>query len=237
MELLRNIKGSEACGSVLDSISFSPRLIFTFLNPVSYIDAVSHKELFGEFDGIFVDGSILVWFIRLFYGVRIKRCSFDMTSLAPKLFDYAIENNKSIAIVASKQNELERAVEILKSRFTGLNVIYSRNGYFSSEEERRSVIREVVDNKPDFLICGMGVVKQEQFLVEAKRAGFQGVGFTCGGFIHQTSKNEVDYYPHWIDKYNLRFLYRFIKEKHTRKRYFKATFVFPFLFLKERFFQ
>lgn len=27
--------------------------IFTFLNPVSYLDALKHKELFTSFDGIF----------------------------------------------------------------------------------------------------------------------------------------------------------------------------------------
>ena len=58
---------------------------------------------------------------------------------------------------------------------------------------------------------------QEQFLIKVKRIGYQGIGFTCGGFIHQTSKNEIDYYPAWIDKINLRFIYRMYKEKHTRK--------------------
>ena len=42
---------------------------------------------------------------------------------------------------------------------------------------------------------------QENFLLKVKNAGYQGVGFTCGGFIHQTSKNEIDYYPAWVDVY------------------------------------
>lgn len=29
------------------------------------------------------------------------------------------------------------------------------------------------------------------------KAGCQGISFTCGGFIHQTSKNEIGYYPAW----------------------------------------
>lgn len=47
--------------------------IYTFLNPVSYLEAVKSKELFSNFDGIFVDGSILVLAIRLLYGKNIIR--------------------------------------------------------------------------------------------------------------------------------------------------------------------
>ena len=38
----------------------------------------------------------------------------------------------------------------------------------------------------------MGTVVQEDFLFKAKQAGYNGIGFTCGGFIHQTSKSDID---------------------------------------------
>lgn len=38
---------------------------------------------------------------------------------------------------------------------------------------------------------------------KVKNAGYQGVRFTCGGFIHQTFMNEFDYNPAWV-KTNLR---------------------------------
>ena len=77
---------------------------------------------------------------------------------------------------------------------------------------------------------------QEQFLLKVKNAGFDGIGFTCGGFIHQTAKDEIDYYPGWVDRMNLRFLYRMYKEKHTRKRYLQAALLFPARFIAERLF-
>ena len=58
--------------------------IYTFLNPVSYLIALENKSLFEQFDGIFADGSLLVSAIRLVYGKRVTRRSFDMTSLAPE---------------------------------------------------------------------------------------------------------------------------------------------------------
>ena len=34
--------------------------VYTYLNPVSYLTALDHKELFGKMDGIFADGGLLV---------------------------------------------------------------------------------------------------------------------------------------------------------------------------------
>lgn len=210
--------------------------IYTFLNPVSYLTALDNKELFGKFDGIFADGSLLVAAIKMLYGKNVTRRSFDMTSLAPELLSYAEEHRKTIYIVASKQEQVEQAVQIFKERYPNLQFAGYRNGYFSSEEEQDKEAANITQQNPDFLIVGMGALMQERFLLKVKDAGFQGVGFTCGGFIHQTAKNEIDYYPAWIDRMNLRFLYRIYKEKHTRKRYLQAALVFPAKFIHERFF-
>lgn len=210
--------------------------IYTFLNPVSYLYALDNKTLFKQFDGIFADGSILVAAIKLVYGKNVTRRSFDMTSLAPELLSYAEANNKSVYIVASRQEQVEKAVGIFKERYPKLMVAGYRNGYFASEKEQEEETRHIVGVNPDFLIVGMGALMQERFLLKVKGAGYQGIGFTCGGFIHQTARDEIDYYPAWIDRMNLRFLYRMYKEKHTRKRYLQAALLFPARFIAERFF-
>ena len=219
----------------LKSFFTRPKSIYTFLNPVSYLTTFDNKNLFSEFDGIFADGSLLVAAIKFLYGTKVTRRSFDMTSLAPQIFQYAEKNGKTIYIVASKQEETEKAIEIFKERYPNLKFAGYRNGYFSNEEEQDKEAAYITQLNPDFLIVGMGALMQEKFLLKVKKSGYQGIGFTCGGFIHQTSKNEIDYYPKWIDKLNLRFIYRMYKEKHTRKRYLTAAFIFPIRFLVERF--
>lgn len=210
--------------------------VYTFLNPVSYLTALDNKELFGQMDGIFADGGLLVKAIKMLYAKVVTRRSFDMTSMAPELFAYALEHDKTIYIVASKQEQVEKAVEIFQERYPEVNFAGYRNGYFSSEEEMDKEAKHITELKPDFLIVGMGSLMQEKFLLKVKNAGYQGVGFTCGGFIHQTSKNEIDYYPAWVDKTNLRFIYRMWKEPHTRKRYVMAGLLFPVRFIAERIF-
>lgn len=209
-------------------------MIFTFLNPVSYLEALKHKELFCKMDGIFADGEVLVKAIEMLYLRTVTRRSFDMTSIAPQLFEYALVNNKTIYIVASAQDEVERAVQIFTKRYKGINIIGYRNGYFTNEEEKDVEARHIVELRPDFLLVGMGCVKQEEFLLKVKETGFGGIGFTCGGFIHQTACGDADYYPKWVDKYNLRFAYRMYKEPHTRKRYLRAGILFPFYFIMEK---
>ena len=210
--------------------------VYTYLNPVSYLTALDNKVLFSQMDGIFADGGLLVKAIKLVYGKEVTRRSFDMTSMAPELFAYAAEHGKNIYIVASKQEQVEKAVEIFRERYPKVKFTGYRNGYFASEEEMNQEARHVTELNPDFLIVGMGALMQEKFLLKVKRAGYQGIGFTCGGFIHQTSKNEIDYYPAWVDKTNLRFVYRMWKEPHTRKRYLMAGLLFPARFIAERFF-
>lgn len=210
--------------------------IYTFLNPVSYLSALDDKVMFAGFDGIFADGSILVAAIRTVYGRSVTRRSFDMTSMAPELLSFAEKNRKTVYVVASRQEQVEKAIGIFRERYPDLCFCGYRNGYFASEAEMDKEAEHIVALNPDFLIVGMGIVMQERFLLKVHGKGYQGIGFTCGGFIHQTAKNEIDYYPAWADKLNLRFVYRMYKEKHTRKRYLQAAFLFPARFICERLF-
>ena len=220
----------------VDQIFENKGKVYTYLNPVSYLTALENKKLFSQMDGIFADGGLLVKAIKLVYGKQVTRRSFDMTSMAPELFAYAAEHGKTVYIVASKQEQVEEAVEIFRERYPKVKFAGYRNGYFASEEEMAQEARQVTELNPDFLIVGMGALMQEKFLLKVKHAGYQGIGFTCGGFIHQTSKNEIDYYPAWVDKTNLRFAYRMWKEPHTRKRYLIAGLLFPAKFIAERIF-
>ncbi len=221
---------------MLDTLFEKQGTIFTFLNPVSYLDAQKNIDLFTSFDGVFSDGALLANTIKGLYGIDVSRNSFDMTSVAPKLFEYAIKMDKSIYVVASKDSEVKKAISILRENYPKLKIIGYRNGYFKDDGEMDAAISKIIDLSPDYLIVGMGVVKQEMFLLRAKKAGFKGIGFSCGGFIHQTSKNLINYYPSWIDKHDFRFLYRMLKEPHTRRRYFRASFVFPIVSFKNKFF-
>lgn len=110
-------------------------------------------------DGIFADGGFLVKAIKLVYGKQVTRRSFDMTSMAPELFSYAEEHGKAIYIVASKQEQVEKAVEIFRERYPKVKFAGYRNGYFASESEMDVEAKYIAKLNPDFLIVGMGALK------------------------------------------------------------------------------
>jgi len=196
----------------------SDETLVTFLNPYSYLLARKHIHLFDKFDLIYIDGIALVKFLGLFGFSGVERKSFDMTSLAPIVFEDAVTTLKTVYLIGAMPNLIDKSVENLKSIYPGLSIVGCRHGFFDDPGEREKTVNEIVGINPDIIICGMGVPLQEQFLVDLKGHGWKGVGYTCGGFIHQMAKR-VDYYPVWSNKYNLRWLYRIYDEPKLLKRY------------------
>ena len=139
--------------------------VYSFLNPVSYLTALDNKDVFLKMDGLFADGSLLVKAIKMLYRKEVTRRSFDMTSMAPELFEYASEKGCSIYIVASKQEQVEKAVRIFKERYPKLVFAGYRNGYFASEAEIDEEAKYIAGLDPYFLIVGMGALMQEKFLL------------------------------------------------------------------------
>ena len=152
---------------IISTESFSVNQIFenkgkayTYLNPVSYLTALDNKELFSQLDGIFADGGLLVKAIKMVYGKQVTRRSFDMTSMAPELFAYVAKHGKTIYIVASKQEQVEKAMEIFRERYPKVKFAGYRNGYFANEDEMEQEAKHITELNPDFLIVGMGALMQ-----------------------------------------------------------------------------
>ncbi|MAW21314.1 MAG: glycosyltransferase [Flavobacteriales bacterium] len=200
-----------------DNLSNNNKRLTTFLNLYSYMIARNNKAVFKEFN-ILIDGIIFVWILKLFGFSRVRRNSFDMTSLAPIVFKAAIENNNSIYFIGSKPKVIDTAIKKIKAKFSNLNICGYRDGYLN-ENERDSIFNDIISLKADIVVCGMGTPLQEQFLLGLQQSGFKGRGYTCGGFLHQTANN-ISYYPNWVDRFNLRGFYRMYDEPYLIKRYF-----------------
>ncbi len=194
----------------------------TFINPFSYLFYRKHLPLFRNFDYVLVDGIALVLLLKM-VGVKTLRFSFDMTSLAPGVFENAIKNSQSIYIIGSTQESVEGFVNVIESNYKELHIVGFKNGFFKDKNERENTLNNIVTLAPDIVIVGMGTPLQEMFLVDLKKKGWSGSGYTCGGFIHQTVTRS-NYYPAFFDKYNLRWLYRMFDEPKLIRRY---LFLYP----------
>jgi N-acetylglucosaminyldiphosphoundecaprenol N-acetyl-beta-D-mannosaminyltransferase len=122
-------------------------------------------------------------------------------------------------VLGSDTASVERFAAHLASEFPGIVILGYRNGYFDDEAARLAEARRIAQMKPDFVLVGMGAVRQEEFVLSLFAQGFEGAAATCGGFIHQTARSGRSYYPAWIDRFNLRFVYRMYDEPSLVRRY------------------
>ena len=123
---------------------------------------------------------------------------------------------KSFYLIGSKQQTIEQTVEKLKKEFEGINIVGYRNGYIKTEEDKKAVIADIVEKKPDVVFVAMGSPRQELFMQEVQKqhkAIFQGLG---GSFDVYTGN--VKRAPQWWIDHNLEFAYRLIKEPKRIKR-------------------
>lgn len=189
----------------------------TFLNPYSYLIARKLPDLFGKFN-VYPDGILLVIFLYLFFLNTCKRQSFDMTSLAKDVFEFAEQHKRSVYLIGTEERYITEAVTNIADMYPKLNISGFRNGFFNNDTDRSKALTDIYELSPDIVIVGLGTPSQEQFLFDLWKIGWRGVGFTCGGFFHQSAKS-LDYYPRLMDIMHLRWLYRIYDEPKLFKRY------------------
>lgn len=124
--------------------------------------------------------------------------------------------DRTFYLVGGKQEIIEQTVEKLQGEFTGINIVGWRNGYLKTEEERRALIDDIVQKKPDVVFVAMGSPAQELLMEEMQqqhKAIYQGLG---GSFDVYTG--HVKRAPEWWVEHDLEFAYRLIKEPKRIKR-------------------
>ena len=188
--------------------------VISFVNPYSVIQVARSKLSAAELEQItfYSDGFALCCFVGWRTGINIVRLSFDFTSLAGEILAEADRQCKRLAVVGATPESNRRFAIFLSKNFPGIDCVYLRNGYFTSVEQQLSVAREVAAVSPDIVLIGLGAGLQEQFGLQIIAAGASSVIYTCGGFIDQTANAGRNYYPVWVDHWNLRWLYRIVRE-------------------------
>tara|TARA_Y100001978_G_scaffold133674_1_gene119543 strand:- start:630 stop:1361 length:732 start_codon:yes stop_codon:yes gene_type:complete len=191
--------------------------IVSYVNPFSYLKLRNNIDL-KDFDLITSDGIILKKLSSIFLNKSIQRLSPDFSSYFRPLFKQLSITKSKVYFIGAKPKFIEKSIKNIQAKYPNLNILGFRDGYFKDDEELKFHIKQMITLNPEVIIVGMGSPLQENYLIKLKRAGWTGRGFSCGGFLHQ-SFQDTDYYPNWINKLNLRWLYRIYKEPKLIKRY------------------
>lgn len=86
---------------------------------------------------------------------------------------------KTFYLVGGKQQIINETVEKLRSEYENIRIVGYRNGYIKTDDEKRRLIDDILEKKPDVVFVAMGSPKQELLMEEIQqrhRAIFQGLG-------------------------------------------------------------
>lgn len=192
--------------------------LISFVNPYSYMLLRKRKEVTIAVDYFYSDALVSCWIFSLLSFRKVPRISFDYGSFAKRFLETLNITGEPVFFIGAKEGEIEETVRLFKSSYPNLNIAGYRHGYFNSDKEREFVAQKIAASGSKFVVCGMGTPHQEKFgqLLKGTKGSIRQI-YTCGGFLHQSSEN-IQYYPNWVNRFNLRWAYRAIKEHYVFKR-------------------
>lgn len=156
-------------------------------------------------------GAVMALKKKGYEAVKLPGCELWL-----KIIESTYKEGKTFYLVGGKQEVIDATVEKLRNEFKGINIINYRNGYLKTDEERKALIEDISEKKPDVVFVAMGSPKQEllmEEMAERHQAIYQGLG---GSFDVYTGR--VKRAPKWWVDHNLEFAYRLIKEPSRIKR-------------------
>lgn len=200
--------------------------VCTFVNHYSLLKLENDEISLIKFNYIFVDGKLLARQLATKLKTEIKRLSFDLTSVADLWFRSAVASNANIVIAGGSEAEIlcfeSWWIERYNKNNSDISITFI-NGY--AEKLYENIIGAIDEDNFNFILLGLGSPLQEKMALSVSEKlsllRLRGVTLTCGGFITQTAKTNIRdgfFYPKWIDKYDLRWLYRCWKQPFVLKR-------------------
>ena len=132
------------------------------------------------------------------------------------------ERGGSVYLFGAKPGVAEAAAETLRTKFPGLVISGTSDGYFSDDGP---IIEKIKDAAPDFLLVCLGAPKQELWM--AKMSGKLLVGLMVGlGGSLDVFAGTVKRAPEAWQKLDLEWLYRLLKEPSRIGRMMKLPLFF-----------
>jgi N-acetylglucosaminyldiphosphoundecaprenol N-acetyl-beta-D-mannosaminyltransferase len=153
------------------------------------------------------DGAGVVFAVKL-AGQSV--CRLPGIELAAATLRAAAERGCRVALLGGKPETMEALLDVLPQRFAGLNIVHSRHGYFSLDEQD-SVIEDLVQHEPQLLLVALGVPKQEYFIDKLSQCLPHTIKIGVGGSFDVWT-GQVKRAPEIMRRFSLEWLYRLYKE-------------------------
>lgn len=132
-----------------------------------------------------------------------------------------------IYLLGAKQEVVEKTAAVLKEKYSNLEIVGIKNGYFK-EKDWNSIYEDIRKKNPEFVFVGITSPKKEYLIKYLQDKGLKCVFMGVGGSFDVISGN-IPRAPLWMQKMNLEWLFRVLQEP---KRLFKRYFIGNVEFIK-----
>ncbi|HYX09449.1 MAG TPA: WecB/TagA/CpsF family glycosyltransferase [Bacteroidales bacterium] len=184
----------------------------------------SYKKSLLEADLVFNDGVGIDLAARI-GGVKLK-ANLNGTDLIPAIIELAGKINKNIYLLGGKPGIADKAKIQVEKKFPVLQIKGVHSGYFDEKEENR-IIEEINLLNIDLLVVGMGVPRQELWLLRNKdKFNNLKLGVAGGAIIDFLSGN-ISRAPVWMRRSKIEWIYRlWLEPRRMWQRYMIGNIVF-----------
>lgn len=171
-----------------------------------------------------VDGMPIVWLAKLLGHKRItSQDRVTWMDWKDHFFNFCNDNQYSVFYIGSKP-ELELKIADYVHRNYQKIKFQNTNGYFKlNSEKEEETIKVVNEFKPDILLVGMGMPRQEKWCYKNLDKIHAYAVITCGAAMEYIV-GEVHIPPRWMGRLGLEWFYRFVENP---KRFFFRYFIEP----------
>ncbi|HQK71423.1 MAG TPA: WecB/TagA/CpsF family glycosyltransferase [Bacteroidales bacterium] len=155
----------------------------------------------------FSDGIGAVWALKkkgFKEAVKIPGCELWLDIIRSSF------NDKTFYLVGAKQDVIEKTVGKLNLEFPGIRIVNYRNGFFRDGNDRKELLNDIRQCKPDVVFVAMGSPKQEELIEEMYRehpAVYMGLGGSFDVYVGAVKRAP----ERWV-RHNLEWAYRLVKQ-------------------------
>ncbi len=182
-----------------------------------------------------IDGMPIVYCGRLL-GYPLKKDNrITWVDLIRPLMQRAADNKWKVFYLGADEATISKGVSILRRDHKGLIIDYA-NGFFNEKkgsQQNDEIIQKINTFLPDVLVVGMGMPRQEKWILDNIDAINATVIMTSGAAIEYVA-GKVSTPPRWMGRTGLEWLYRFVENpKRFWFRYMIEPWFVFWLFLKD----
>lgn len=162
------------------------------------------QAILNSADLVVPDGAGVVWASnKLGYPMKERVAGYD---LVQHLLNKLKNGKESFYFLGSSPGVAEKAKVYAETKYPGVKIVGTHDGYFSVEEEKM-VVQEIQKLRPDILLVALGVPRQEKWI--KKHFSELNVPVTIGvGGTLDVMAGVVKRAPLWMQKAKLEWLYR-----------------------------